>query len=128
MADFYAALRTFLRCSEEASRRCRLTPQRFLLLLMIKGAPDRSERLSFREVAERLKLSRNSVTGLVARGEQAGLIRRERSATDRRVIHLRLTPEGERRLLEALAASDQDLRRFAKALSEIAAPSPGSTR
>ena len=121
IADFRAALRTFLSRSEQASRGSRLTPQRYLLLLMIKGAPDRSERLSITQLAKRLKLSTNSVTELVARAEQAGLIYRESSPDDGRVVYLKLTHEGERRLREALAASEEHRREFVNALEELAA-------
>ena len=119
VANFRAALRTFLSRSEQASRASGLTPQRYLLLLMIKGAPDGSERLTFTELAERLKLSRNSVTELVSRAEESGLIRRERSASDGRVIYLQLTSEGEQRLLRALAASDEERRRLAHELEDL---------
>ena len=119
VANFRAALRTFLSRSEQASRASGLTPQRYLLLLMIKGAPDGSERLTFTELADRLKLSRNSVTELVSRAEESGLIRRERSASDGRVIYLQLTSEGEQRLLRALAASDEERRRLAHELEDL---------
>ena len=43
VANFRAALRAFLRKSERNARQSGLTPQRYLLLLMIKGTPDGSE-------------------------------------------------------------------------------------
>jgi len=42
VAAFRAALRVFLRKSERNARKSGLTPQRYLLLLMIEGAPDGS--------------------------------------------------------------------------------------
>jgi len=119
IADFRAALRTFLSQSEQASRAAGLTPQRYLLLLSIKGAPDGSERLSFTELAERLKVSKNGVTELVGRAERAGLIRREASTQDGRVVYLRLTREGERRLFSAVHATHEDRRRLAEALHDL---------
>ncbi len=98
VAEFRSALRVFLRRSELVADACGLTPQRYLLLLMIKGAPDRSGRSTVTELAERLQLAQSTVTELVARSVEAGLIERETSATDARVTYLRLTPEGERRL------------------------------
>ena len=80
------------------ARRSGLTPQRHLLLLMIKGAPDGSERSTVTELSERLQLAQSTVTELVRRAEDAGLIEREQSASDGRVAYLRLTKEGERRL------------------------------
>src|SRR5215218_437562 len=52
-AEFRAALRKFLRRSERIARKSGLTPQRHLLLLMIKGAPDGSEQSTVTELAER---------------------------------------------------------------------------
>ena len=99
VAAFRAALRVFLRQTEQTARRAGLTPQRYLLLLMIKGAPDRSEQSTVTELARRMQLAQSTVTELVSRAEEAGLVEREASQTDARVAHLRLTPEGERRLL-----------------------------
>jgi len=98
-ADFRAALRRFLRRSERVARQSGLTPQRYLLLLMIKGAPGGAEQSTVTELAGRLQLAQSTVTELVSRAEEAGLVEREASQTDARVAHLRLTPEGERRLL-----------------------------
>ena len=77
-----------------------LTPQRYLLLLMIKGAPDRSQRSTVTDLAERLQLAQSTVTELVTRSVEAGLVERENSQADARVTYLRLTEEGERRLYE----------------------------
>jgi DNA-binding MarR family transcriptional regulator len=101
VAEFRAALRQFLRRSERVARRAGLTPQRYLLLLMIKGAPDASEQSTVTELAQRLQLAQSSVTELVSRAEEAGLIEREPSTTDGRVAYLRLTVEGEKRLEKA---------------------------
>jgi DNA-binding MarR family transcriptional regulator len=98
VAEFRSALRRFLRRSELVADSCGLTPQRYLLLLMIKGAPDGSGRSTVTELAERLQLAQSTVTELVARSVDAGLIEREASVVDARVTFLRLTPEGERRL------------------------------
>jgi DNA-binding MarR family transcriptional regulator len=104
VADFREALRRFLRQSERVARRSGLTPQRHLLLLMIKGARDGSEKSTVTELAERLQLAQSTVTELVSRAEEAGLVEREQSQTDARVAHLRVTPEGERRLEESFTA------------------------
>jgi DNA-binding MarR family transcriptional regulator len=113
VAEFRSALRRFVRRSEQAARRFGLTPQRYLLLLMIKGAPGGDERSTVTELSQRLQLAQSSVTELVARAEQAGLIEREPSPTDARVVHLRLSEEGDRRFAEAfrsLAGERQALR------------------
>ena len=112
-AEFRAALRRFLRRSERVARASGLTPQRYLLLLMIKGAPDGSEQSTVTELAERLQLAQSTVTELVSRAEEVGLVEREQSSADGRVAHLRLTAEGERRLARSfatMAAEREQLR------------------
>jgi DNA-binding MarR family transcriptional regulator len=101
VAAFRAALRSFLRDSERVARASGLTPQRYLLLLMIKGAPDGSERTTITELAERLALAQSTVTELVQRAEQAGLIERRQAPHDARVVHLSLSERGAR-CLEAV--------------------------
>lgn len=113
VAEFRSALRRFLRRTEKIARASGLTPQRYLLLLMIKGAPDGSERATVTQLAGRLQLAQSTVTELVGRAEEAGLVRREPSGIDGRVAHLRLTEEGERRLGQAfttLEAERESLR------------------
>src|SRR5438034_10467955 len=123
VADFRAALRAFLRKAERNARKSGLTPQRYLLLLMIKGAPDGSEKSTVTELAERLQLAQSTVTELVRRAEEVGLVARETSALDGRVAHLRLTEEGERRLARSFSsiAGERDALRATFAhLDEIA--------
>jgi DNA-binding MarR family transcriptional regulator len=113
VADFREALRRFLRTSERVARQSGLTPQRYLLLLMVKGARDGSEKSTVTELAERLQLAQSTVTELVSRAEDAGLVEREQSQSDARVAHLRLTPQGEDRLersFTALATERAQLR------------------
>jgi DNA-binding MarR family transcriptional regulator len=94
-AEFRAALRRFLRVSEQAARRHGLTPRRHLLLLMIKGAPGGRETSTVSELCERLQLAQSTVTELVQRAEAAGLLERRQSGDDARVVNLSLTPAGE---------------------------------
>jgi len=119
ISEFRTGLRRFLRSSERVCRDWGLTPQRYLLLLSIKGAPDGSERLSFSQVAERVQLSRNTVSELCARAEAAGLVRREPSETDQRVTYLRLTEEGDRRLYGVLGESEEDRRALLAAFEDL---------
>jgi len=113
VAEFRAALRQFLRRSERIARQSGLTPQRLQLLMMIKGAPDGTEQSTVTELSERLQLAQSTVTELVRRAEDAGLLEREQSQRDARVAHLRLSEEGERRLalsFTALSTERQQLR------------------
>src|ERR671928_1033095 len=108
VAEFRAALRRFLRTSERTARASGLTPQRYLLLLMIKGAPSGREQSTVTELSERLQLAQSTVTELVRRAEEVGLIEREQSQRDARVAHLRLTSEGERRLMLSFTALETE--------------------
>jgi DNA-binding MarR family transcriptional regulator len=119
VAAFRSALRQFLRRSERIARQSGLTPQRHLLLLMIKGAPNRSEQSTVTELAERLQLAQSSVTELVRRAEEAGLIEREQSARDGRVAHLRLTTEGERRLMRSFTDSRTERAQLREAFGQL---------
>src|SRR4051794_38395191 len=112
VSAFRSALRSFLRSSERIARGNGLTPQRHLLLLMIKGAPDGSECATVTDLVERLELAQSTVTELVQRAEEIGLIRREGSESDRRVARLRLTDEGERRLASVFLAHEGERHRL----------------
>lgn len=82
-------------------------------MLQIKGAPDLSERATVTALSERLRLAQSSVTELVARAERAGLLQRDPSREDARVVHLRLSPSGEEAFalaFRSLAAERQLLR------------------
>lgn len=119
IAEFRAALRLFIRHTERAAQQRGLTPQWYLLLLMIKGAVDGSERITVGDAAERMQLGVNSTTELVNRVEEQGLLRRERSDTDGRVVYLRLTREGERRLNAALLELEADRKDLQRALDRL---------
>ena len=119
VADFRAALRRFLRKSERNSRAAGLTPQRYLLLLMIKGAPDAREHSTVTELADRLQLAQSTVTELVRRAEEAGLVERAQSADDGRVAHLKLTEEGEQRLMKAFTSNEQERRELRETIARL---------
>jgi DNA-binding MarR family transcriptional regulator len=106
VAEFRAALRRFLRRSERIA-------QSSGLLLMVKGASDGSERSTVTELADRLQLAQSTVTELVRRAEEVGLLMREPSNVDGRVAYIRLTDEGENRLTRSfteLATERAELR------------------
>lgn len=107
-AALRTAVRAFLRRGEQAARRAGLTPQRQMLLLMIKGAPDGSQRASIGDLADRMRLAQNTLTELADRSEEAGLVVRTTSSSDGRVVYLTLTGEGERRLAAAVADLQDD--------------------
>ena len=121
VAEFRAALRTFLRRSEKIARGSGLTPQRYMLLLMIKGAKDGSERSTVTELAKRLQLAQSTVTELVRRAEEAGLVKRETSVADARVALLGLTEEGERRLARSFTELGSERRALREVVTSLEA-------
>src|SRR5215471_10628722 len=114
VAEFRSALRHFMRRSEKIARQSGLTPQRYSLLMMIKGAPDGTEQ--------------STVTELVRRAESAGLIEREQSQRDARVAHLRLTPEGERRLMSSFTALETERAQLRDAFASLDGGVVGAAR
>jgi DNA-binding MarR family transcriptional regulator len=119
VAEFRAALRRFMRVSERNARGAGLTPQRYLLLLMIKGAPNGSQQSTVTELSERLQLAQSTVTELVGRAEESGLVERERSSDDGRIAHLRLTAEGERRLAESFTSNAAERSALKEAFANL---------
>jgi len=119
VAEFRSALRHFLRRSEKVARQSGLTPQRYTLLMMIKGARGGAEQSTVTELAERLQLAQSTVTELVRRAETAGLIEREQSQRDARVAHLRLTTEGERRLMLSFTALETERAQLREAFVNL---------
>ena len=119
VAEFRSALRHFLRRSEKVARQSGLTPQRYTLLMMIKGSPDGAEQSTVTELSERLQLAQSTVTELVRRAEGAGLIEREQSQRDARVAHLRLTPEGDRRLMLSFTELDAERAQLREAFANL---------
>src|SRR5690242_5937400 len=87
-AELRTALRAFARRSEQLAREQGLTPQQYVLLLMIKGAPDGLERATVTDLSRRLQLGQSTVTELVQRAEDADLIERTVDRTDARVSWL----------------------------------------
>jgi DNA-binding MarR family transcriptional regulator len=118
-AEFRTALRRFLRKSERIAHQSGLTPQRYLLLLMIKGSADGLEHSTVTELADKLQLAQSTVTELVSRAEEIGLISREPSPVDARVAHLRLTPEGEQRLSRSFRGLSMERGQLREAIAHL---------
>ena len=119
VANFRAALRAFQHESESVARKNGLTPQRYLLLLMVKGAADGTGQTTVTELADRMKLAQSTVTELVKRAESAGLVEREQSDVDARVAHIRLTAEGERRFGRVFSGLETERQQLRGAFAEL---------
>lgn len=94
LSTFRYRLRKFLRFSEEAAQANGVTPQQYLLLLHVKGAPGR-DWATVGELAERLQSQHHSVVALISRCEKLLLVERRPSEVDRRQVNIHLLPAGE---------------------------------
>lgn len=117
-AAFRTELRRFLRRTNAVAGAAGLTPQRYDLLLIIRSAGG-DEGIRVTELCELLQMQQTAVTELVKRAEEAGLLDRRAAPDDGRAWLLRLTAEGERRLVQAFIALRGDRGTLATALAEL---------
>ncbi len=54
------------------------------------------ENLSLSSLSERIRAQNSTVTGIIDRMEREGLVRRDRSTADRRVVHISLSEKGQK--------------------------------
>jgi DNA-binding MarR family transcriptional regulator len=116
-AAFRSELRRFLQRSDVVTADVGLTPQRYDLLLQLKASPTGHSTVT--ELGRRLHLRQTAVTELVKRAEEAGLVRRRRSETDRRVFLLELTEDGDQRVTRAFRALRSDREAFTDAFDTL---------
>lgn len=112
-----SGLRHFERWSEQQARAAGLTPAQHQLLLAIRGHDD-SRGPTIGEVADYLLLRHHSVVGLIDRADESGLVSRTRDRNDHRIVRLRLTKKGARRLEGLSALHLEELERLASELPE----------
>jgi DNA-binding MarR family transcriptional regulator len=117
-AEFRRLLRRFLAHGDTAVREAGLTPQRYLLLLAIEGAPDMSRTRSIGQLADDLQLAQSSATELVDRAEAAGLVVRASANGDARTVLVRLSAAGDDRLRAAIAAVRSEREQLLERLDE----------
>src|SRR5262245_17042102 len=71
------------------------------------------------ELAHRILASKSGLTRVIDRMEESGLVRRERPANDRRVVHVLITPAGVDALEAARAVHRQGIQQhFVEHLNE----------
>ncbi len=106
-------LRRFLRWSEQQAEGAGLTPAQHQLLLAVRGHTDHRGP-TVGEVADSLLLRHQSTVGLIDRAEEAGLVVRARDGDDHRVVRLRLTAKGTKRLASLAEQHLDELHRLAR--------------
>ena len=119
VAELRVAVRAFERGTERAARSAGLTPQWYLLLLLVKGSEGGDGRATVGELARRMHLAQSTVTELVNRVERADLVRRTTSATDARVAHIALTPKGEKRFAATFSALAEERQALREAIERL---------
>jgi DNA-binding MarR family transcriptional regulator len=109
LSEFRYQMRRFERFSEQAAQGEGITPLQYLLLLHIKGYPDR-DWASVGELAERLQAQHHGVVALVSRCEALELVTRKVSETDRRQVEVHLLKAGEKVLARLAELHRAELR------------------
>lgn len=109
LSEFRYKLRCFERFSEDIVQAHGITPLQYLLLLHIKGYPER-EYATIGELAERLQAKQHGVVALVTRCEVLGFVQRKQSDQDKRQVEVRLLEAGENLLIELAALHRAELR------------------
>ena len=108
LADFRLQIRRFLQFSEEAAQSEGMEPQQHQFLLAVR-AFDGSGGPAVGDLARILLIKHHSAVGLTDRLVERGLVERARNAADRREVHIRLTPEGKRKLTRLSSAHRAEL-------------------
>jgi DNA-binding MarR family transcriptional regulator len=109
LSEFRYQMRRFERFSEQAAQGEGITPLQYLLLMNIKGYPDR-EWATIGELAERLQAQHHGVVALVSRCEALELVKRKVSETDRRQVEVHLLKAGEKVLARLAELHRAELR------------------
>ena len=80
------------RITKELARRADLTGPQLTVVKILEQIGD----LSLSELSERIRAQNSTVTGIIDRMEREGLVTRERSREDRRVVYIKLSPKGKK--------------------------------
>jgi MarR family transcriptional regulator, organic hydroperoxide resistance regulator len=96
------------RLTKEMAREVGLTGPQLTVLKLLETFQD----LSLSSLSERIRAQNSTVTGIIDRMEREGLVGRERSKSDRRVVHIRLTDKG-RRLAREIRVEPMEIFRTA---------------
>lgn len=110
-----AILETFLylytesrRLTKGMAREVGLTGPQLTVIKLLETFGD----LSLSSLSDRIRAQNSTVTGIIDRMEREGLVKRERSTTDRRVVFIRLSDKG-RRLATEIAVEPMAIFRAA---------------
>ena len=116
LLNFRDGLRAFLKWSDDQAEAVGLTGSQHQLLLAIRG---HGEAPSISDIANHLLLRHHSVVGLVDRVAAAGLVERVPDPDDHRVVRLRLSAQGQRKLDSLSALHLEELGRLRTRFSSL---------
>lgn len=116
------------RLTKDLARRADLTGPQLTVVKILEQIGD----LSLSELSEKIRAQNSTVTGIIDRMEREGLVVRERSKEDRRVVYIKLTTKGRqiardipvepmelfRSALETLTA--QEMRELLRIMTKVA--------
>lgn len=111
-------LRRFLRWSEHQAQAAGLTAAQHQLLLAIKGHPDPAGP-TVGEIADYLVLRHHSAVGLIDRAVAAGLVRRNRDASNNSAVRVTLTRSGLKKLDALTETHLEELAHLAPTMSTL---------
>jgi DNA-binding MarR family transcriptional regulator len=103
--DLRRVVRKLRESSREAEQRLGVSGAQLFVLRTLSGG----ERLSVNELATRTRTHQSTVSGVVSRLVDSGLVKRESSARDARRVELSVTPRGISLLAQAPLAAQDDL-------------------
>lgn len=106
IADFRATMGQLKCASSERLLRLGVSMAQLHIMFSVQ----RSGEMTMSHLAEVMNVSLSNATGLIDRMEERGYIERDRVATDRRIVLVRVTPAGEKMLGEVDALTDDLLR------------------
>lgn len=96
------------RLTKGIAREVGLTGPQLTVIKLLESLGD----LSLSSLSERIRAQNSTVTGIIDRMEREGLVRRERSTADRRVVYIRLSEKGAR-LAREIQVEPMEIFRFA---------------
>ena len=118
LLEFRTGIRKFLSWSEAQATAVGVTPAQHQLMLAIRGHAGADDP-TIGDIADSLVLRHHSAVGLVDRAVEAGLVVRHHDPHDSRVVRLRLSALGNRRIRQLSRAHLEELRRQAPRMSSL---------
>ncbi|MFT4767298.1 MAG: DNA-binding MarR family transcriptional regulator [Glaciecola sp.] len=114
--DVLVSLRRILRATSIHSRKLGRSVGITSPQLMVLGAVNANDGLTATEVANAVSLSQATITAIVSKLEDRGLLKRERSSVDKRRVHVSLNDAGREVLIQAPKPLQESFSRRFEAL------------